>query len=597
MALIDKASLLMVPSTYEAGTLYNVLPSGNRAPDSTDQNSGYDQTRADFDFDRGSNASATRIGSDGLIKKYRENVVLHSNSFDNAAWTKTNITLTSGQADKDSGTEAWKISETTANSVHILLQTTSSIGMYTFSVYLKSGTKNKAMLFDGTNNLGAKFNLETKSFNSFYGTSMIYNIEELDNGWARYSITAPNTSTAFRVYLLDDSYGLVYTGDESNNIYIQSAQLEKSLVATDYLESTSVTGKAGVLVDLPRINYDANGENGALLLEPSRANLLTHSEYFDAWSNDTNTSLTANAIQSPSGFVDAYKISAGTSTARQARTLSVAANGNLVFSIYAKKGEYSVLQLTDAVDGNLYANFDLENGVFGNYNNCTPSIEDAGDGWYRCLIFWNTTQPSINKVRISIAESKTQGRLVSFAGNGTDGVYIYGAMLEAGSYVSSYIPTMGTSETRAADSCSVTGASDVIGQTEGTLYWELEKIVDGFDYYQVSDGGTNNWILVGIDSGNVLAYIKTGGAVQVSTGSPMSVGRHKIALAYAANDVVLYLDGVQVGSDTSVSIPATNEIALSQGNPAGAKGISTKTFQCALFNERLSNAELAALTA
>ena len=65
MALIDKASLLMVPSTYEAGKLYNVLPSGNRAPDSTDQNSGYDQTRADFDFDRGTDHAATRIGSDG----------------------------------------------------------------------------------------------------------------------------------------------------------------------------------------------------------------------------------------------------------------------------------------------------------------------------------------------------------------------------------------------------------------------------------------------------------------------------------------------------------------------------------------------------
>ena len=82
MALIDKASLLMVPSTYEAGTLYNVLPSGNRAPDSTDQNSGYDQTRADFTFDRGTDHGATRIGSDGLIKKYRENLLVQSNQFD-----------------------------------------------------------------------------------------------------------------------------------------------------------------------------------------------------------------------------------------------------------------------------------------------------------------------------------------------------------------------------------------------------------------------------------------------------------------------------------------------------------------------------------
>ena len=96
MALIDKASLLMVPSTYEAGTLYNVLPSGNRAPDSTDQNSGYDQTRADFTFDRGSNAAATRIGSDGLIKKYRENFCYNQISLILLGLTQLS-TITSGQ--------------------------------------------------------------------------------------------------------------------------------------------------------------------------------------------------------------------------------------------------------------------------------------------------------------------------------------------------------------------------------------------------------------------------------------------------------------------------------------------------------------------
>ena len=53
----------MVPSTYEDGTLYNVLPSGNKAPDETGSHNGYDQTRADFSFDRGSNLAATRRNS------------------------------------------------------------------------------------------------------------------------------------------------------------------------------------------------------------------------------------------------------------------------------------------------------------------------------------------------------------------------------------------------------------------------------------------------------------------------------------------------------------------------------------------------------
>ncbi len=105
MALIDKASLLMVPSTYEDGTLYNILPSGNKAPDETGNHNGYDQTRADFDFDRGSNAAATRVNASGLIEKYRENLLLQSNQFD-TTWT-TGATLTSGQSGYN-GNNAWK---------------------------------------------------------------------------------------------------------------------------------------------------------------------------------------------------------------------------------------------------------------------------------------------------------------------------------------------------------------------------------------------------------------------------------------------------------------------------------------------------------
>ena len=82
MALIDKASLLMVPSVYEDGTLYNVLPSGNKAPDETGNHNGYDQTRADFTFSRGSNLAATRVNASGLIEKGRENLLLQSNQFD-----------------------------------------------------------------------------------------------------------------------------------------------------------------------------------------------------------------------------------------------------------------------------------------------------------------------------------------------------------------------------------------------------------------------------------------------------------------------------------------------------------------------------------
>ena len=118
-------------------------------------------------------------------------------------------------------------------------------------------------------------------------------------------------------------------------------KLEQGLVARDYIETTTAAVEGGITDNVPRLDY-TDSSCPSLKLEPQRTNLITQSEYFGAWGNDSNTSLTANAIQSPSGFVDAYKMSAGTSNARQSRILNVSVSGSLAFSTYAKKGEYSV---------------------------------------------------------------------------------------------------------------------------------------------------------------------------------------------------------------------------------------------------------------
>ena len=273
MALIDKASLLMVPSTYEAGTLYNVLPSGNRAPDSTDQNSGYDQTRADFTFDRGSNAAATRIGSDGLIEKYRENKLLQSNNF-GTTWTKQNVSVTSGQSGYDGSSNAWKLIAAGGNNDKIL-QSVTQTGVVTLSVYAKAGNVNFiAFEYSGY----AYFNLSTGAV-GISGGIIDSNIEDVGGEWYRCSITVNISSTTNAQIYVTEANNSTNTSN-GDFVYIQNAQLETSMVATDYLDSGATTAKAGVLIDLPRINYDANGENGALLLEPSRQQLVQYSEYF-----------------------------------------------------------------------------------------------------------------------------------------------------------------------------------------------------------------------------------------------------------------------------------------------------------------------------
>ena len=245
MALIDKASLLMVPSTYEAGKLYNVLPSGNRAPDSTDQNSGYDQTRADFDFDRGSNASATRIGSDGLIEKYRENEALQSNLFNVSPWSLGNSVLTANATTSPTGeSNAAKIESNGINKETRTRQTISGATtgkVYTFSCYMKAGNVSYGIVrhYGISSNGRAWFNLSTGTIGTKDSTLIDAQIESVGDGWYRCSITGKIT-TSGALDLAPAPNDNDYLSDAAGEyVFLYGAQAESSLVATDYLDSTS----------------------------------------------------------------------------------------------------------------------------------------------------------------------------------------------------------------------------------------------------------------------------------------------------------------------------------------------------------------------
>ena len=264
----------MVPSTYEDGTLYNVLPSGNKAPDETGNHNGYDQTRADFTFDRGSNLAATRVNADGLIEKGRENLVTHSNNFSDSDWTKTGVTMTSGQPGYDGSNNAWKL-EKGAVSYRRVEQTISSVsGVYTYSVYAKEGTLSRVVLRNSGGADRVFFDLSDGTIETQAGNVAHKNIEDIGNGWYRCSATFTDASTGFQVYV-------DWSETDAGFIYIQDAQAELGLVATDVLTSGATTAKAGILEDMPRIDYTSG--TGALLLEGLRTNSIIHSEYFDGW--------------------------------------------------------------------------------------------------------------------------------------------------------------------------------------------------------------------------------------------------------------------------------------------------------------------------
>ena len=598
MALIDKASLLMVPSTYEAGKLYNVLPSGNRAPDNKG-GAGYDQTRADFDFDRGSNAAASRINSSGLIEKYRENLLLQSNNF-GTTWNVQNISVSSGQNGYDNTNDAWKLTPSTLNTYHRLTNTVSGAAnlVVTLSIYAKADGYNFLRVTENaTTGDYATFNLSDGSVSN--STSLHAKIESVGNGWYRCSSTIiPAASHRFDMYVMESaSVQEPWSGDGTSGVLIQNAQLETGLVATDYLNSTSVTAKAGVLIDLPRINYDANGENGALLLEPSRQQLIQYSEYFGGW-DLSNSTITNNATTSPEG-VDNASLYTSSNATNYVKDIITAANGTYTLSAFFKRDatDNVRINLSDGVTGEIRYVFNLADETStltksgGTISGYSADFENYGNGWYRLHITATT-----NAGTAITAYFETDNETGSF--------YLYGAMLEQNaSYVSSYIPNHGTSGgvTRAADSCSVTGASDVIGQTEGTLFFDvnISHVVGNEALGGINSGAYANHATIQ-RIGNTFQFVRnsaTQSGATIVTSATISAGRYKLAIAYKSGDTACFLNGTQVSTtQTQTFTNASLSVVRMSGDAIGALPISDSYKQAILFKERLSNAELATLT-
>jgi len=593
MALIDKASLLMVPSTYEAGKLYNVLPSGNRAPDSTDQNSGYDQTRADFDFDRGSNAAATRIGSDGLLKKYRENLLTFSNDFTSGSWNDTGGSFfTSGQSGYDGTNDAWLYTNTVAT--ERIQLTISETGVNTFSGYFKKGVADGVRLRVDMSGTDANFYVNLID-GSVYNTtgSISSNVSSVGNGWYRLEFSANWVSVNnIRIHPTDTS-GAVALG----SVYLQNLQIESGLCSTDYLNSTDVTAKSGVLIDLPRINYDANGENGNLLLEPSRQQLLQYSEYFGSYT-PLSATITDNVATSPEGLINAASFIETSASGRHrtsTNSFSVTSGNAYTLSMFAKIASGSRLLCLNAdYLFNARAYFNLASGSVEGTDSGSASIEDYGNGWYRCSITGTSSITGSSIAYFGLEDGTSDN---GYVGDGTSGHYWYGIQAEAASYSSSYIPNHGSTGgvTRAADSCLDGGNSDVFNNSEGVLFIKSSAIAaDSTNkVITISDGTTANRVQIYYNSSNNIIGGVAGQAAISYSGDITETT--KIAFKYKANDFALWVNGVEVGTDNVGSAPSgLNQINFHNG--ASGSPFYGNMKQLVYFNEALSDSELATLT-
>ena len=540
----DKASLVLIPSGTKEGVVFSQKP-----------------TNGDGDFTFSRSTAATRVNADGLIEKETQNLLLQSNSFD-TTWTINGTgTLTSGQTGYDGTNDAWLLTKSAAATY--LSQNTTLSALNTFSVYAKAGTNTYLALYIRNANQGKFFNLANGTIQSDYvGTPIDAKIEDVGNGWYRCSVTTDDASNNCRIYPTDDDGNVSGT---SGNIYIQDAQLEEGLVARDYIETTTAAVEGGITDNVPRLDY-TDSSCPALKLEPQRTNAVLYSEYIAGYSSE-NTTITQNYGISPEGVQNSARV-------------QFSVSGYIAFGVTTYTNEVTSMYVKGTAG---------EKIRFGKGANVAQgALYTLTGDWQR--IVYDVGSPS-NTFIIS-----------NFNGGTANDFEVYGLQHEEGSYATSYIPTYGASVTFAKDVASKTGVSDLIGQTEGTLFAEVDvrEFEGGVKTpLQVLQDADNRFGLAIFKNAGLLrlqGYCRLGGifTVVINYDAPLVGGVYKMALGYAANDWVLYVNGIQRGTNTTSSVPTTSICDV--GNESGTYILNDRLAQTLLFKTRLTNAELATLT-
>ena len=383
--------------------------------------------------------------------------------------------------------------------------------------------------------------------------------------------------------------------------FAQQKRLDRRVTFTrsttgTYVDSNGVIKTAAA--NEARFDHDPeSGSSLGLLIEESRTNSLTYSAEFDnaAWTKTTAT-VSPNATTSPDNTISSEKLIPDSGfTGRVSQSKSFTSGVTYSQSVFAKEGEFSTLKMaSNAGIFPVEVTFDLSTGTISSLVRGSATITPVGNGWYRCTATATAVLTSSTEVRYFCGD----------VGDGTSGIYIWGAQLEQGSFPTSYISTAGSTVTRSADIASMTGTnfSSWYNQSEGTIVSTQIDASGGTGYGVVwgfGTGGSNRielrqrfanlnrgFYINGVNiNATPLVYTKTSNAQQYTVGVAINAS----GADYAAEGV-----GVAGDTFTNATMPIIGTLYLSLGNGVD---IPTKTIaRLAYYSTRLPDATLQALT-
>ena len=613
-------SLLQIPSAVSDSKLHSVLPNNGKG---------------DFNFDR--STGATRINRDGLIEEvgYFSSELVQNGNFSelgselvtdgdfssNTNWSLNDWFINNGKATLPitSTNNLNQSISITQNKTYKIVFTISNLSDGGIRIRLGTGSMSSTITTNGTHTLYMQHTTTNHVLRIYANTSGVFN-GEIDNvsvkqvdpndrwtlqtGWSYGSNKVIGSATTSEIQQdVDLPSGKVYKTTFTIEDYVSGDVRIRFRGGTTvngtnrsgngtYTEILTSTGHTNVKIDggtsftgsvtnisvvevqgdRPRLSYDiTNGvveDKPHLLLEPSSTNLHIFSTQSSQWTK-SNWTTTDNYAISPDGTKNAFRAVSSTNNALLYIS-GAGSSGTNTVSVYAKSNTGTNQKFR----------------FFANGTNTISSDFTVTNEWTR--------------FEYSYTYSAVTAGIYGASSELSD-ILFFGFQHEVNPYATSYIPTAGTTITRAAETCNNSKPS--VNSTEGVLFVDYASLSNSGNYRLIclSDGTTTNRVFIGfrLDTGYIYYFVIVGGSTVAShITSTTSLDFSKVAVKWKANDFALWIDGSEISTDTSgssFSANTLNTLQMNEGDGAGFEFYG-KVKGLAVYNEALSESQLMQLT-
>ena len=537
MSLLEKASLVLTPNGYKENKLYSVIPSSGLG---------------DMTVTR--STTATRVNEAGFIEETPYNLLTYSEDFNNGVWDKNGINITYNAGISPDGLN---------NAIKVF----NAIG------YLSNSNYNPSLDLGHSRSIWAKTTSGTGSVSLCSHNGNANALFNITNEWQRFELNTYNSTGANSFYAVD----FRSAGSTLSEILLWGGQAEVGSVAKPYFPTTN-------RLNVPQIDYTDGCPS--ILIEPQRTNLVTYSEQFDnsVWIKSGASASTENFTNPRDEALSYFLKEDSTNGAHQiytANTIVAGSINTISFLLKRKVGSADRFLRVQSTDGS-FSNgarviFDIQNMIIstsvaslGTGSNVSASIESFGaDGWFKVSLTCKIDE--VSTVFRNNNYLQNQGSLFSagYQGDGTSGVYIFGAQLEQGSYATSYIPTVASTVTRNATTVILNNSQTLPSSYPFTLYTEA-KFNNNYDtaIALIDSSRTDSFYSLRFLNNKIQGVVRPNTSESILTSSDnFSINTYyKIAITITDTTVKLFVDGIFQGSisNTDIFLSGINDLLIGQ---------------------------------